>query len=566
VTNEAHSQSAKDSEHSVDEAHTGSSPAKDRESHPESGAAGSERSRTTTQTGLAPANGAEHPVEPAAGDEDESGVSSGSDEAAEIDAAARGVAQEANGGPDAVESAEVDAAVRGAASNPALVLSQPPAADEPAPHEQVAPPIAARSSELPTREPLPTHRGSAQPAQQAAGPLPDRIIDLEAADRFAASIRPSWADAPAMIQPPPNAIGAVDGAARVIRHAARTDLATPLRKRRGSAFAILAGCLLAVGVVLYLGISSSTIDHSSQRGLSANDHVSGPHVLKPAPEPVETTVQPAREPQAAQPQPTAAEPTDPNQPSPPSPEATGPAANPAEPERTAAETPELKEPSFAAEQPEAQAAAAAAPAAPVTEPAQLGAAPAEPASTAQPTTEQQPSTLPPAQPAAAAAAAEAAPSTQLTAPPQPSAANAAAPAKPAEKPSQPSAAAPPALKPLPGGPVDRSKAFLSLAAYPPNTRLRLDGALVENPYRVKLPKLTKHRIDAAAPGYAPESHTLRIEADVELMISLKREQARDVKADPYAAPQRRSTTAAQGTAPASAKHDRGAGFVAENPY
>jgi hypothetical protein len=104
-----------------------------------------------------------------------------------------------------------------------------------------------------------------------------------------------------------------------------------------------------------------------------------------------------------------------------------------------------------------------------------------------------------------------------------------------------------------------------LAAYPPNTRLRLDGVIVGNPYRMRVPKSTKHRIDAAAPGYVPESHVVRMEADVELMMSLKRDQVRDVKADPYRDQRRSPTAAASGSTPA-AKRDRGAGFVAENPY
>jgi hypothetical protein len=113
--------------------------------------------------------------------------------------------------------------------------------------------------------------------------------------------------------------------------------------------------------------------------------------------------------------------------------------------------------------------------------------------------------------------------------------------------------------------ADRGKVLLSLAAYPPNTRLRLDGVLIGNPYRLKVPKSSKHRIDAAAPGFAPESHVLRMDADVELMMSLKREQARDVKADPYREQQRRSAAASSVAAP-QPKRDRGAGFVAENPY
>lgn len=570
MTNEAHSQSAQsgnDLEHSVDEANTGSSQAKDRDSHPEGAAAGPERARSTTQPGMAPANGtdhadsANHATEVAAGEageagEDESAVNSGSDEAAEIDAAARRVAQNAEDAPNAAEAAELDAAVRGEAPATQEPLAAAPAFEPAAQQPLAAAQEVARRAEPPAAEPVldpsPREAPRAEPLAAASAPAArrQRDLDFEEAERFAANIRPSWADAPPISAPPPNAIGAVDGAARVIRSNTRTDLTTPLRKRRASAYAILTASLLGVAGLLYLGISSSTVEHA-QRGLSAKDHESSPHVLKPAPERVETAIQPAQtlEPTPEQPQLAAAQPSEPTElaeltrPEPSSTPEVAPPANAPEP---GTDTPELKEPSFAGEQPQGEPAVMAAPemAAPANEPA----APEQPAAELQPT-------APAAQPAQA---------------PQPGAALAAAPSAPAADPKapQPSAATPPALKPLPAaGPVDRSKVQLSLAAYPPNTKLRVDGVLVENPYRARLPKSSKHRIDAAAPGYAPESHVMRMEADVQLMISLKRDQARDVKADPYAAQQRRSTTAAaQVATPAGPKRDRGAGFVAENPY
>jgi hypothetical protein len=55
---------------------------------------------------------------------------------------------------------------------------------------------------------------------------------------------------------------------------------------------------------------------------------------------------------------------------------------------------------------------------------------------------------------------------------------------------------------------------------------------------------------------------LRMQADVQLMMSLKRDQVRDVKADPYR-DQRRTAASISTPQP---KRDRGAGFVAENPY
>ena len=104
--------------------------------------------------------------------------------------------------------------------------------------------------------------------------------------------------------------------------------------------------------------------------------------------------------------------------------------------------------------------------------------------------------------------------------------------------------------------------MLSLAAFPPNTQLRIDGGIVENPFRMRLPRASKHRIEARAPGFASETHMLRMDADVQLMISLKRDPARDltIKADPYKDARH---SAANGPTPA---RQRGAGFVSENPY
>jgi hypothetical protein len=116
---------------------------------------------------------------------------------------------------------------------------------------------------------------------------------------------------------------------------------------------------------------------------------------------------------------------------------------------------------------------------------------------------------------------------------------------------QPSAAAP--------APAQQNNVVLSLAATPRNTQLRIDGGTVPNPFRMKLPRATKHRIEASAPGFAPETHVLRMDADVQLTIALKREGPHDVKADPYKDARHSASNAPQG-------HPRGAGFVSENPY
>jgi hypothetical protein len=509
VTTEAHFQSAKDSEHSVDEGQTASQrQAEERDNRSPSEAADSARpeaaraSEAVAQTASEAA--AQDSAKLAAGDpaqlenekhaaaaSDASSVSAGTAEAAEIGAAARGNSE----------------------------------------------PIAAQ----------PVKREKPLTAARASDPL--RELDLAQADRFAASIRPSWSDAPAVPVSRPPAVQAIApaGGARVIRHNTRTDLNLRLRKRRGSAYAILGASLLGVFGLLYLGISSSTIG-SHERGLSPRVHEPKPASPQPQPqtEATETSVHAAQAPEPAaaaqvEPQLAAAQPGEPALADEKAPQATTPEPGLAEPE--------LKAPDFAAAEPRDPSNTLAALAAPAAEPEPA----AEPAAA-------EPAAAEPEQPAAAAPS------------PQPTAALAAAAASPAtktsEKAPQPSAAAAPAVaaqKLAAARPADRNKVLLDLAAYPPNTRLRLDGMLVENPYRVRVPKSSKHRIDAAAPGYTPESHVVRMDADVQLMMSLKREQVRDVKADPYAAQRRSNPAAASGATPTQ-KRERGAGFVAENPY
>jgi hypothetical protein len=112
-------------------------------------------------------------------------------------------------------------------------------------------------------------------------------------------------------------------------------------------------------------------------------------------------------------------------------------------------------------------------------------------------------------------------------------------------------------------PADRSnKVMLSLAASPPNAQLRVDGGIVENPFRMRLARDSKHRVEARAPGFTPEVHNLRMDGDVQLMISLKRDPMREmnIKPDPYKDARH---SAANGPGPS---RQRGAGFVSENPY
>lgn len=478
VTNEAHSKSAKDSEHSVDEAQPGSqSPTKNRESEPRSEVEAARPLQASPREfaaggpgpgELAPAENAERAAaenaELAAAENDASAVSAGTAEAAEISAAARGTVAPASKSTQRGE-----------------------------------PLVAARSREA------------------------ERELDFAEADRFAASIRPSWSDAPPVpvSRPPVQIVGAAGGA-RVVRHNTRTDLNLPLRKRRGSAYTILGASLLGMFGLLYLGVASSTIDHGSQsRGLGGQRPASKPS------EPVETTLHAAKRPEPVptaqnEPQLSAAQPSEPSAPLP-SVENEPQAIDP----EPALGEPEVKEPGFVAEE--------------ARDPSSALAAPAEPSAAPEPAAE------PAAPPALAAAPAGPSPNEN-------------------EKDLQPAAAAAPlaaAQKLETVRATDRGKLLLNVAAYPPNTRLRVNGALVENPYRARVSKSSKLWIDAAAPGFAPESHVLRMEADVQLMMSLKRDHVRDVKADPYR--DQRRAAAASVSAP-QPKRNRGAGFVAENPY
>jgi hypothetical protein len=542
VTTEAHSQSAKDSEHSVDEAQTSSGArANERQSEPAAAAEatpGDDQARS------------HEPHVNVAAHSDEGAITPGRLEAAALNAAARGVE-------------EAQAAAQNRAEP--LTAANPPAREE-------------------------------------------RQLDFAEADRYAASIRPSWADAEPPVVQPVHAIGASDGVARVIRHNTRIDLNPPLRKRRGSAYAILGASLLGVAGLLYLGISSSTLDHGRHpRAHELKPAKSAP--VNAAPVEPETTVHAAQAPAEANPQPAL-----PSEPAlaagePPNAAAPAPVALAAEtqaqegtanteapaqlaaaPSTVAQLEPQAQpeplaaaahavEPAVQPAQPtaaqpgnatQASATAEANAAAPNAAPQAIAAAPnAALQANAGPHTAQLQAADPP-QAAAAPRANAAAHATQLQAAAAPRATQAPAPA-PAPQPAAPKLATsevpelkdlqPSAAAPAPAGAAGRGKVLLDLGAYPPNTHLHVDGVLVGNPYRMRVPKSSKHRIDAAAPGFEPETHVVRMEADVQLMISLKREPPRDVKADPYSEATRRTPAGV-----AAPKRDRGAGFVAENPY
>lgn len=419
---------------------------------------------------------------------------------------------------------------------------------------------------------------------------PERELDVEEAERFAASIRPSWAEAPVVVPsvPPPNALSAAAGSTvRVVRHNTRTDLTTPkVRKRRGASYAILGASLLGVCGVLYLGVASTRLKpgaadtaRTDSRSLETRVHAA----QRPAAAPVAKVESPAAaaaplvaaqvEAPAAEHMPAAQ--VDQVDQAQQAPETVAGEAPPVEPSAAVAEAPHAAEPSAALPPPvlDPVAAAEPAPEAPATptpeatptpQPVAPAAAPlalAAPAQTA---------AAAPAAPAQPAATSTAAPAQPVMAQPAPAPAAQTAAAAPATT-AQPAAAAPTPAPQLaaaepkvePARAAERPKqVLLSLQAYPPNTRLILDGAQIDNPFRGRLPRASKHRIQAAAPGFAPETHVLRMDADVQLMLSLKRDQVRDVKGDPYR-DQRRS---AQAEPARNRERDRGAGFVSDNPY
>ncbi len=418
---------------------------------------------------------------------------------------------------------------------------------------------AAEPSSVPAAAP---EAGSQQPMAAAEARAIKSELDFDEAERFAASFRPSWEpdDIPAApAVPPAPIVGAKDGVARVIRHSTRSDLQPPkLRKHRGASYAILAASLVGVAALVYLGIASSMVRPGAEiaalapekkkdkdRDEAARDETRFAAARNPEPAPTPAPVAVMEAPAA--PQPTASEPLA--------------AAEPGEPPLEANE-PAMADPAMADP-------AMAGPAAP---PAAEATAAAEPAAAAQPT----------AQAAPTPEATQAAPTT-TTEPPQPELARApqptpevAAPAvgavpAPAAKTPEPPVAPKPAPQPLAAAPQQAERApeapkhvLLSLAAHPPNTRLKLDGAPIQNPFRARLPRSSRHRIEAQAPGYAPEVQTVRLENDVQLMISLKREREEPppVKPDPY--PDARRSAATQ-PGPGHAR-DRGPGFVSDNPY
>jgi hypothetical protein len=87
---------------------------------------------------------------------------------------------------------------------------------------------------------------------------------------------------------------------------------------------------------------------------------------------------------------------------------------------------------------------------------------------------------------------------------------------------------------------------------PERSKLWLDGQRMANPFDVRLPRGTTHKIDARSDGYEPMSQTVRVESDARLTITLRRAAPAPDAAPPADKP--------------LATRTPGAGFVTKNPY
>ena len=89
---------------------------------------------------------------------------------------------------------------------------------------------------------------------------------------------------------------------------------------------------------------------------------------------------------------------------------------------------------------------------------------------------------------------------------------------------------------------------------PERSKLWLDGQRMANPFDVRLPRGTTHKIDARSDGYEPMSQTVRVESDARLTITLRR-----------ATPAPDAAAAPPADKPLATRTP-GAGFVTKNPY
>jgi hypothetical protein len=220
----------------------------------------------------------------------------------------------------------------------------------------------------------------------------------------------------------------------------------------------------------------------------------------------------------------------------------------------AAETPATNAPEAAKAEPTLAAAPAPTPEA-KSEPSQAKSEPVQPekiADTAAPVaTDKAPTAR-----AAQAAATPPPPVVASAAKNEPSpAANSGSSKAPALKTPQPLAAV--ASKPIePPAPLHPRNPLLVVRALPEGSvRLWLDGQRMANPFDVRLPRDTQHKIEARGDGYEATSQVVRLESDAKLTFALRRVAPAHPAAPSVPAEHARNT-----------EKRRGAGFVTVSPY
>jgi hypothetical protein len=117
------------------------------------------------------------------------------------------------------------------------------------------------------------------------------------------------------------------------------------------------------------------------------------------------------------------------------------------------------------------------------------------------------------------------------------------------------------------GPLHTHKPLLVVRAMPDGARLWLDGQRMANPFDVRLPRSSKHRVEARADGYETTSQQVRLDSDAKLSITLRRTPQHASRASlPTPLRSASNATPAQRPRETAVKRHRGAGFVSVSPY
>lgn len=402
---------------------------------------------------------------------------------------------------------------------------------------------------------------AAVPVRPADNPgRPSALSDADA-DRFAASIRPSW-EPPAGQdyagdRLPPAAVAAAPGTAVAVPAPADDELRAVPGSQRRRGVLITVGAVLGFCALAALGLMASKTDAPAGRratrpaGASAAAHSAQP---KPAPTPKPVQAAPAASPAPA-------------------------AAAPAVPPLSAVAVPAVPAPPLSAVAVPAAGAVGELPPAVTlvtTEPAATPASPAAPtpavaaapthAPTKPPPVAATPSPAP-AKPAIAAAPTHA----PAKAPPV-----AAAPTKPAPVAAVPmppmQAVAPAAAVTAPARAEPRT-VRMHISARPSSAHITLDGSAIPNPFEADMIRGGKHRVKAHADGYRSADVMLSFDRDRDLDLVLDPIVAARPRPRPKARKARVQSAAADAPSPATraapaaeSNAARGAGFVSESPY